>query len=105
MKSKNLFYNKKAETSEETNTETNSQQQQPPQSLTIDSLAAQTSVDSQRLHHSQIDLKKMRVDELRVQLEARGLDAKGYKQQLLQKLRDAIQIEKVPLLFTPFCLY
>jgi hypothetical protein len=49
-------------------------------------------------HFSKLDLKKMRVDELRTELEARSLDTKGLKNQLLARLKDALEIEKVSLI-------
>ncbi len=41
----------------------------------------------------------MRVDELRNELEARNLDTKGLKNQLLARLKDALEIEKVYVYF------
>ena len=46
-------------------------------------------------HHSKLDLKKMRVDELREELAARNLDTKGLKPQLLARLKEAIEAEQV----------
>ena len=46
-------------------------------------------------HYSKLDLKKMRVDELRAELEARNLDTKGLKQQLIVRLREALEDEQV----------
>lgn len=62
--------------------------------ITIDSLV-QSVNKPEPTHYSKLDLKKMRVDDLRVELEARDLDTKGYKPQLLQRLREALQAEKV----------
>ncbi len=46
-------------------------------------------------HYSKLDVKKMKVDELRNELQARGLDTKGLKPQLTVRLNKAIQKEKV----------
>lgn len=46
-------------------------------------------------HYSKLDLKKMKVDELRSELTARNLDSKGLKQQLVNRLKDALEAEKV----------
>lgn len=46
-------------------------------------------------HHSKLDLKKMKVDDLRAELAARNLDVKGLKPQLLNRLKDVLQEEKV----------
>ncbi|RNA45086.1 p30 dbc [Brachionus plicatilis] len=45
-------------------------------------------------HYTKLDLKKMKVDELRCELAARNLDTKGLKQQLLNRLKDALEAEK-----------
>lgn len=50
---------------------------------------------SEPTHYSKLDLKKMKVDELRCELAARNLDTKGLKQQLLNRLKDALEAEKV----------
>lgn len=46
-------------------------------------------------HHSKLDIKKMRVDELRTELMARDLDTRGLKNQLMVRLKEAIDNEKV----------
>jgi heterogeneous nuclear ribonucleoprotein U-like protein 1 len=46
-------------------------------------------------HYSKLDLKKMKVDELKAELLARNLDTKGLKAQLLNRLKEAIESEKV----------
>ena len=48
-------------------------------------------------HYSKLDLKKMKVDELRNELLARNLDTKGLKAQLTTRLSKALQKEKVIL--------
>ena len=65
--------------------------------ITIDSLmqSANDEIKSEPTHYSKLDLKKMKVDELRNELEARGLDVKGLKAQLTTRLSKAIQKEKV----------
>ncbi len=52
---------------------------------------------SEPTHFSKLDLKKLRVDEIRVELTARNIDIKGLKlkQQLLVRLKEAIESEKV----------
>lgn len=67
-------------------------------SITIDSLVQSANLETrpEPTHHSKLlDLKRMRVDELRVELQARNLDTKGYKPQLLQRLKEALEAEKV----------
>ena len=46
-------------------------------------------------HHSKLDVRKMRVDELRTELMARDMDTRGLKGQLIQRLKEALDIEKV----------
>lgn len=53
-------------------------------------------------HYSKLDLKKMKVDELRNELGARGLDTKGLKPQLIVRLKEAIESEKVILILNLF---
>ena len=48
-------------------------------------------------HHSKLDVRKMRVDELRTELMARDLDTRGLKGQLIQRLKEALDLEKVSL--------
>ena len=48
-------------------------------------------------HYSKLDLKQMKVDELRNELLARNLDTKGLKAQLTTRLSKALQKEKVIL--------
>lgn len=52
-------------------------------------------VNAEPTHHSKLDLKKMRVDELRMELAARKLDTTGLKAQLLNRLKAVIEAEKV----------
>jgi hypothetical protein len=64
--------------------------------LTINALAQSAELAQEApTHHSKLDLKKMKVDELRAELAARNLDTKGLKPQLLARLKDAINLEKV----------
>lgn len=63
--------------------------------ITINSLANDELAKPEPTHYSKLDLKKMKVDELRAELLARNLDTKGLKPQLLSKLSKAIQKEKV----------
>jgi hypothetical protein len=58
---------------------------------------SQTEIKPEPTHYSKIDLKKIRVDELRAELMARNLEIKGLKAQLLQRLKDALDEEKVCL--------
>lgn len=69
--------------------------------ITINSLMqqSQTEIKPEPTHYSKIDLKKIRVDELRSELMARNLETKGLKAQLLQRLKDALDEEKVGLFF------
>lgn len=46
-------------------------------------------------HYSKLDVKKMKVDELRTELMARDLDTRGLKNQLISRLKDALDSEKV----------
>ena len=48
-----------------------------------------------KTHHSKLDTRKMRVDELRAELSARQLDTKGLKAQLVSRLSEALEDEKV----------
>lgn len=57
--------------------------------------SATNELKSEPTHYSKLDVKKMKVDELRAELAARNLDTKGLKQQLLNRLKEAIQDEKV----------
>ncbi|CAF0707138.1 unnamed protein product [Brachionus calyciflorus] len=50
--------------------------------------------DREPTHYSKLDLKKMKVDELRSELAARNLDTKGLKPQLINRLKEAIEAEK-----------
>lgn len=57
--------------------------------------SANDEIKTEPTHYSKLDVKKMKVDELRNELEARGLDTKGLKAQLSVRLTKAIQKEKV----------
>ena len=57
--------------------------------------SANDEIKTEPTHYSKLDVKKMKVDELRNELEARGLDTKGLKAQLSARLTKAIQKEKV----------
>jgi hypothetical protein len=46
-------------------------------------------------HYSKLDLKKMKVDELRTELMARDLDTRGLKPNLIIRLKEALDAEKV----------
>jgi len=68
--------------------------------ITINTLiqsASSSSTDEkpEPTHYSKLDLKKLRVDDLRAELLARNLDTKGLKAQLLARLKEAVEIEKV----------
>lgn len=64
--------------------------------ITIDSLMQQTAEEEiEATHYSKIDLKKIKVDELRLELMARKLDPKGLKAQLLNRLKEALEKEKL----------
>lgn len=45
-------------------------------------------------HWSQLDIKSMKVNELRIELTARGIDSKGIKSQLVAKLMKAVKGEQ-----------
>merc|ERR1712129_444611 len=45
-------------------------------------------------HWAELDLKKMKVDELRHELMARDLDTRGLKSRLIVRLQDALDCEK-----------
>ena len=74
------------------------------ENITINSLmqSATNELKSDPTHYSKLDVKKMKVDELRTELAARNLDTKGLKQQLLNRLKEAIQDEKV--IFRLICI-
>eukprot|EP00058_Branchiostoma_floridae_P016429 XP_002601917.1 hypothetical protein BRAFLDRAFT_124590 [Branchiostoma floridae] len=44
-------------------------------------------------HHTELDPKTMKVNELRAELEARGLNSKGLKSQLIARLTKALKME------------
>lgn len=46
-------------------------------------------------HYSKLDVKKMKVDELRTELMARDLDTRGLKGQLINRLKEALDTEQV----------
>lgn len=46
-------------------------------------------------HWAELDLKKMKVDELRHELMARDLDTRGLKSRLVTRLQEALDTEKV----------
>ncbi len=49
----------------------------------------------QPTHWSEMDLKKLKVDELRTELMARDLDTRGLKGRLIARLQEALDAEKV----------
>jgi hypothetical protein len=60
-------------------------------------LAQESEIRPEPTHYSNLDLKKLRVDELRQELSARNLDTKGLKPQLLARLKEALDKEQVIL--------
>lgn len=53
-----------------------------------------TNGELKKTHWSELQVKSLKVAELREQLEARGLDAKGVKNTLAQRLQEAVDAEK-----------
>lgn len=56
-------------------------------------------------HYSKLDVKKMKVDELRTELMARDLDTRGLKNQLISRLKDALDNEKVNIFLFTFFIF
>ena len=48
-----------------------------------------------KTHWSEMEVKKMKVDELRTELMARDMDTRGLKSKLIIRLQDALDAEKV----------